>query len=144
MFGRAPVLFTHVNDWQNVVQVTSNRWPSWFGVFPLKPPTAAYPTRGFCGLIATSWIGRFGRTWLPPVRLTHVAVFGVPVPSPKPYWTLPSFVPTIALPLVVGAYVSWLMNDRSASVPLVKSGLFGYQLFAPLIDSQTRYEPAIM
>ena len=27
----------------------------------------------------------------------------VPVPRPKPYWTLPSFVPTIALPLVVGA-----------------------------------------
>src|SRR5438128_10946245 len=36
------------------------------------------------------------------------------------------------------------MNDRSPSVPLVRSGLFGYQLPAPSIDSQTRYEPAIM
>ncbi len=68
----------------------------------------------------------------------------MPVPRPKPYWTLPSFVPTIALPFVVGAYASWLMNDRSASVFLVRSGLFGYQLSAPLIDSQTRFVPAIM
>src|SRR5436305_6122977 len=36
------------------------------------------------------------------------------------------------------------MNERSPSVPFVRSGLFGYQLSAPLIDSQTRYEPAIM
>jgi len=36
------------------------------------------------------------------------------------------------------------MNDRSASVPLVRSGLLGYQLSAPLIDSHTRYVPAIM
>src|SRR5438034_8714057 len=36
------------------------------------------------------------------------------------------------------------MYERSPRVPLVRSGLFGYQLFAPLIDSQTRYEPAIM
>jgi hypothetical protein len=39
----------------------------------------------------------------PPVTLTHVAVSAVPVPKPKPYCTLPSFVPTIALPFVVGA-----------------------------------------
>src|SRR6266446_4122520 len=36
------------------------------------------------------------------------------------------------------------MNDRSPSVPFVRSGLFGYQLSAPLIDSQTRSVPAIM
>jgi hypothetical protein len=36
------------------------------------------------------------------------------------------------------------MNERSPSVPFVRSGLFGYQLLAPLIDSQTRYDPAIM
>src|SRR5438093_4492491 len=36
------------------------------------------------------------------------------------------------------------MNERSWSVPLVRSGLFGYQLSAPLIDSQTRFVPAIM
>src|SRR5215208_346230 len=103
MLGRPPVLFTHVNEWQNVVQVTWNRWPGRFGVFPLKPPTLAYATSGFCGLIATSWIGRFGRTLLPPVMFTHVAVFAVPVPSPNPYCTFPSFVATIALPFVVGA-----------------------------------------
>src|SRR6266542_2648172 len=36
------------------------------------------------------------------------------------------------------------MNERSPSVPFVRSGLFEYQLSAPLIDSQTRYVPAIM
>src|SRR5581483_4370730 len=36
------------------------------------------------------------------------------------------------------------MCERSPGVPLVRSGLFGYQLSAPLIDSQTRYVPAIM
>ena len=36
------------------------------------------------------------------------------------------------------------MYERSPSVPLVRSGLFGYQLSAPLIDSQTRSVPAIM
>src|SRR5919108_1982442 len=36
------------------------------------------------------------------------------------------------------------MNERSPSVPFVRSGLFGYQLLAPSIDSQTRYDPAIM
>src|SRR5436190_15435727 len=36
------------------------------------------------------------------------------------------------------------MNDRSPSVPFVRSELFGYQLSAPLIDSQTRSVPAIM
>ena len=35
-------------------------------------------------------------------------------------------------------------HARSASVFFVKVGLFGYQLSAPLIDSQTRLEPAIM
>src|SRR6187200_2594360 len=82
MFGRFPVLFTHVNELQNVVHVTWKRWPGWLGVFPLKPPTPAYPTSAFCGLMATSWIGLFGRTAFPPVRLTQVAVFAVPVPRP--------------------------------------------------------------
>ena len=36
------------------------------------------------------------------------------------------------------------MYERSPSVPFVRSGLFGYQLSAPLIDSQTRWVPAIM
>jgi hypothetical protein len=36
------------------------------------------------------------------------------------------------------------MNERSASVCFVRFGLFAYQLSAPLIDSQTRFVPAIM
>src|SRR5919108_5575261 len=36
------------------------------------------------------------------------------------------------------------MNERSPSVPFVRSALFGYHELAPSIDSQTRYEPAIM
>src|SRR5436189_5954198 len=36
------------------------------------------------------------------------------------------------------------MYERSARLPFVRSGLFTYQFDAPLIDSQTRYEPAIM
>src|SRR3954466_6316138 len=36
------------------------------------------------------------------------------------------------------------MYERSPRVPFVRSGLFGYQLSAPLIDSQTRFVPAIM
>src|SRR6478609_4780598 len=36
------------------------------------------------------------------------------------------------------------MYERSPRVPFVRSGLFGYQLSAPLIDSQTRSVPAIM
>src|SRR5438067_13416459 len=103
MFGRLPLLLAQVNVLQNVVHVSWKTWPGVFFVFSLKPPTAAYPTSAFCGLIVTSWIGRFGSTALAPVTLTHVAVLAVPVPMPKPYWTLPSFVPTIALPFVVGA-----------------------------------------
>src|SRR5690242_13380133 len=115
MFGRLPVLLRHVNELQNVVHVTSKTWPGCVGVFWSKPPIVAYETSGFWKLIATSWTGRFGRTALPPVRLIQVAVSAVPVPRPKPYWTLPSFVPTTALPFVSGAYVSWLMYDLSPS-----------------------------
>src|SRR3954466_4443568 len=115
MLGRPPVLFTQVNERRNVVPVPGKRSPRWLGVFPSKPPTAAYPTSGFWGLMATSWIGRFGRIALPPVMFPQLAVFAVPVPGPKPYWTFPSFVPTMALPFVVGAYASWLMYERSAS-----------------------------
>ncbi len=41
MFGRLPVLLTHVNVLQKVVHVNWNTCPGVFFVFSSKPPTAA-------------------------------------------------------------------------------------------------------
>src|SRR4051794_29876056 len=101
------------------------------------------------GSIATSRIGRLGSVLLPPVTFVHVAEFAVPAPRPRPTWTLPSFVPTIARLDVAGEYASWLMYERFPSDAFVRfAGLLTYQLVRPPVSaltfSQTRTVPAIM
>jgi hypothetical protein len=96
-FGRLPLLFSQVNVAQFAVHVTRYTCPGVLGVFWSNPPSAAYPTSGFTGSVATSSTGLFGSTELPPVTFTQVALFAVPCPSPKPYCTFPSLVPTMAV-----------------------------------------------
>src|SRR5690348_9823212 len=80
MLGRLPLLLTQLKVAQLAVHVTWNTCPWVLGVFSLKPPTAAYPTNGFTGSVATSRMGRLGSTALPPVTLTQVAVLALPCP----------------------------------------------------------------
>src|SRR6187397_3214478 len=90
-------------------------------------------------------MGRFGRTAFEPVTSTQFAWFAVPVPRLKPIQTFPSFVPAIACESHFGEYLTWLMYDRSASVPFVRSGLVMYQFAVPVAPpmlSQTRYVPS--
>jgi hypothetical protein len=63
----------------------------------------------------------------------------------KPIQTLPSLVPAIAWESHLGEYLIWLMYERSASVPFVRSGLVMYQFAVPVAPpmlSQTRYVPS--
>src|SRR3954470_11607935 len=101
---------------------------------------------GLSASVATSRMGLLGSTVLPPVTFTQVALFGTPVPMLKPYCTLPSLVPTITVEERGTAKASWLMNERSARVFLVRLGLLAYQsvgVVAPLMLSHTRLLPAI-
>ena len=73
--------------------------------------------------------------------------FAVPAPWPrlKPIQALPSFVPAIAWLDHLGEYLTWLMYERSASVPFVRSELLLYQLtplLPPVVVSHTRYVPS--
>src|SRR6476659_2405826 len=97
MFGRFSLLFAQVNVAQPAVHVTWYTCPGVEGVFWSKPPMAAYPTNGLRGSVVTSSTGLLGSALLAPVTFTHVAVLAVPCPSPNPYWTLPSLVPTMAV-----------------------------------------------
>src|SRR3979411_66 len=85
MSGRLPVLLVQVKAAQSAVQATRKIWPGVVGGLALNPPTAAYPIGALVGVgsIATSRIGRFGRTALLPVRSTQSAI--APTPRPWPY-----------------------------------------------------------
>ena len=64
----------------------------------LQPPTAANPVVGIVGWTATSRIGRLGSTAFRSVTFTQTAAEGLLLRL-KPYCTLPSLVPTIAIEL---------------------------------------------
>src|SRR2546430_5752597 len=95
-------------------------------------------------------IGRVGSATLAPVTSSRRAWAWVSVPRLKPIQTLPSLVPTIASLDHLGEYLTWLMNERSPSVPFVMSWVVGlfvtYQvtepLFAAVTVSPTRYVPS--
>src|SRR5690606_41636625 len=79
--------------------------------------------------------------------LTQLAEFAVPRFMLWPTWTLPSLVPAMTTVADLVACASWLMKERSPSVPLVRFGLFGYQLsrgMPPARVSHTRVVPPSM
>src|SRR5256885_8408718 len=82
MSGRLPVLLLHTNVAQSAAQTTRKTCPGVVGVLALNPPTAAYPMGAVVvvGSIATSRIGRFGKTAFPPVKPTQSAI----APTPRP------------------------------------------------------------